>query len=57
MLLGNQIKKDMMGRACGAHEGDFNARMPLAEKSEGGISFGRPRRRWKNNTEVFVKEK
>jgi hypothetical protein len=46
ILLGRQIKENVVGRASGTHGGGENVYKVLVEKPEGKIRLVRPRRIW-----------
>jgi len=52
----DKIKKNEMGRACGAYgEGKCVYRV-LVVKPEGKIPLGRPRRRWEDNIKMDLQD-
>jgi hypothetical protein len=57
MMISHQMKGDTMCGACSTH-GAENREMHIAfyRKSEGKKPLGRPRRRWKDNVEMVLKE-
>jgi hypothetical protein len=53
---GDQVKKPEIGRECSTHGGSKDAYMDLVGKPERRRPLGRPRRRWKNNIKMYLRE-
>jgi drug/metabolite transporter superfamily protein YnfA len=51
-----KIKKNEMGRACGAYGGGESVYRVLVGKPEGKRPLGRPRRRWEDNIKMDLEE-
>jgi hypothetical protein len=53
---GDEVKKTEMGRTCGTFGERRGAYRVLAGIPEGRRPLGRPRRRWKNNIKMDLRE-
>jgi len=51
----NQIEKNEMGGECSTY-GEAKAHAEFWGKPEGKISLGRPRRRWEDNSKMYLQE-
>jgi hypothetical protein len=54
--LGDQIKKNDMGRACSMYWGEEKCVQDFVGKPEGERPLGRPRHRWEDNIEMDLQE-
>jgi hypothetical protein len=54
--LGDQIKKNGMGRACSTYGERRDAYRALVGKPEGGRPLGRLRHRWEDNIKMDLRE-
>jgi threonyl-tRNA synthetase len=55
--LNDQDKGDEVGRACSTHGEKWNAYRVLVGKAEEKRLLERPRRRWKDNTKLDLRER
>ena len=54
--LGHEIKKKVMGGACGTYETQERCVQVLVGRPEGNRPLGRPRRRWEDNIKMELQE-
>jgi hypothetical protein len=54
--VGDQMKTDEMGRACGTYGTEEKCIRSLMGVPEGKMQLGRPRLRWGNNVRTELKE-
>jgi hypothetical protein len=52
----DQVKEDVMRRACSTNWEKLNACRILVGKPEGKRPLGRPRRRWVDNIKMYLRE-
>jgi hypothetical protein len=54
--LGDQIKKNEMGRACGMYWGEEMCIQDFGGKPEEKGQLGRPKHRWEDNIKMYLQE-
>jgi hypothetical protein len=50
------MKEDEVGWACGTHGGGGGVYRVLVGRPEGKRPLGRPRRRWEDNSKMYLRE-
>ena len=54
--MGDKIKKNEMGGACGTYGGRERCAQGFSGETEGKRPLGRPRRRWEDNIKMDLQE-